>query len=423
MIDILNICIFSLFHHNVGEKIFSGINTKLLEQCINNATSCDENNIAEVLFDIVKSKLQNLNNNKISITLTGGMDSRVVLACLLKAGIKPNCLVYGNPESKDVVYSRELAKSLDLHFHNAVTIKPDKGWYYKWVVETIKRDNGKSHLHRAHRTAAIAEHSEIYNPKVLFTGHMGGEGIRGLTYNNYFSSPFFEWVNEGKKKPQETAKIVLDNYFLRTGNLDFDTLVKQINELPWMQHGKELNKLYFLYDLVANIHHAQDLRIYKSYIEHVVPVFLQEEYLDALFSSNYHFLAKSKGFMGKLTNPWLYCKLIEQIYPPLLDFPLANGFSPREYLKGLWYYVPVKLYREKKRKDKYPPSFSYGKWYQEFVWEYAHNIDPEIWEIYDKNRYFEALKNNEHRTDEGYWHKFSNPIYFDLVQKFKNGKL
>jgi len=415
---------YSLFHHDLDKNIFENKSIILNKKNTNQRdTKNTLNRLGKIILELISNIFDKNKGYEISLTLTGGMDSRLILACLLNAGVKPNCMVYGNPESKDVVYSKKLAEQLGLKFHNAVSQPPDKDWYYQWVVETIKRDNGNSHLHRAHRTAAIAEHAEMYQPKVLFTGHMGGEGIRGLTYNNYFASPFFEWVNEEKKGPLEAAKIVLKDYFLKTENIDFDTLINQVAELPWMKHDKELNKFYFLYGLVGDIHHAQDIRLYQTYVEKVVPFFLQEEYLEALFNSKYHFLARSRGFMGKLRNPWLYCKLIEQIYPPLLDFPLANGFSPREYLKGLWYYVPVKVYRDFRKKDKYPPSFSYGKWYQEFVQEHALNISPEIWEIYDKKRYFEALGKNEHRTDEGYWHKFSNPIYFDLVEKYKKAKL
>lgn len=416
--------LFTLFHHNINHpgEILDFDLQRLFDR-INKRSKFKIKDIANAILHSIKPNTNGYKNAEVSLTLTGGMDSRLILACLLNAGVKPNCMVYGNPKSKDAIYSKKLAEHFSLKFHNTVTQPPGKEWYYQWVVETIKRDNGNSHLHRAHRTAAVAEHAELFAPKVLFTGHMGGEGIRGLTYNNYFASPFFEWVNEGSKQPLEAAKMVLNDYFLKTENIDFDALLNQVNELPWMQHDKELNKFYFLYGLVADIHHAQDIRLYQSYVEKVVPVFLQKEYLEAIFSSKYHFLAKSEGFMGKLRNPWLYCKLIEQIYPPLLDFPLANGFSPREYLKGLWYYVPVKLYRDYTRKDKYPPSFSYGKWYQDFVKEHAQNIAPEIWEVYDKKRYFEALENNEHRTDEGYWHKFSNPIYFDLVEKYKKGEL
>jgi len=379
--------------------------------------------IAEVINQIVKRKADGFKDTEISLTLTGGMDSRVILAALLKAGIKPNCMTFGDPRTTDVVLAENIASAFDLPFQNTSQRKPDKEWYYKWVTETIKRDNGNAHLHRAHRTAAIAEHAAKYNPKALFTGHMGGEGLRGLTYNNYFASPFFEWVNEGKVEKKEAAAKVLSDYFIKMQNIDYDELLNEIKQLSWMKNDTKTNKLFFLYDLLAKIHHAQDIRLYQSYVPDVVPVYLQKEYLETVFNSPYNFLNKGEGILSRLKNPYVYCKIIEYLYPPLLDFPLSNGFTPQEYLKGLWYYVPVKLWRDSTQKRKFPPTFSYGQWYVDFVKEHAENISPEIWKIYDRDKYMQALYNNEHRTDEGYWHKFSNPIFFDLVEKYKKGEL
>lgn len=416
--------IFSLFHHDVSNQSnLLDFDTKHLYNLTNETVKNEFINIVETIFNIVKSNIKNYKDSEVSLTLTGGMDSRIILACLLKAGIKPNCLTFGNPNSWDVICAKNIAESNGLVFHNACKKPPSKEWYYKWVVETIKRGKGDCHLHRAHRTAAIAEHTEVYKPKVLFTGHMGGEGLRGLTYNNYFSSPFFELVNERQETTLKSAKQVLRNYFLNEENNDYENLFGEIQNLSWMNHDRETNKFFFLYDLVAKIHHAQDIRLYQSYIPKVVPVYLQQEYLEALFGSPYNFLSKGHNVLNRLRNPEFYCKAIKAIYPPLLDLPFANGFTPQEYLKGLWYYVPVKIFRDHRKEKKYAPTYSYGNWYVDFVKEHSQNITPEIWEIFNKERYMEALENNIHHSDEGYWHRFSNPIYFDLVNKYKEGKL
>lgn len=414
------LALFSLFHHNINgkhEKYYycaSDICKSITGLSGNDTTI---KSIAEKLYCVITNKLADLTDEQISITLTGGMDSRVLLACLLKAGVKPNCLVYGNKYASDVIVVRELAEKFGLKFHNAVHKLPTKYWYYDWVVETIKRDGGNSHLHRAHRTAAISEHAVLFNPKILFTGHMGGEGLRGLSYNNYFASPFFESVNEGREKPLQAAQKVLYDYFHKTDTINYYDLLTKVMRLSWMKNDRERNKFFFLYDLVANIHHAQDIRLYRTYIQEVIPVFMQKSYLEMLFNSPYHFMAKPKGVMGRLANPFVHCKLLEYLYPRLLDYPLSNGYKPRDYMKGLWYYVPKKLYRRYRQKRKHPPSFSYGSWYVNFVKEHSGNISDDIWEIYDKKRYMKNLYINKHGTDEGYWHKYSNPIYFDFINK------
>ena len=424
MNDQISLSLFTLFHHDVSFSSTKGLlGTDILFDFVKRGDHITKIDLINTLNQIITEHVKGFAEREVSITITGGMDSRVILACLLKAGLKPNCFTYGNPNSIDVINAKNLCEALGLKFQNVCQKSPTKEWYHKWVLETIKRDQGNSHLHRAHRTAAIAEHVEEYNPKLIFTGHMGGEGLRGLTYNNYFASPFFEWVNEEKMKPLEAAKKVLEDYFVRTEKVDWDDLTNKVMQLPWMQHDKQTNKFYFLYDLVGEIHHAQDIRLYKTYVPEVVPVFLQKEYLDTLFSSPFHFLNKKPGIWGRLQNPYVHSNLIEYIYPQLLDYPLANGFSPKDYLRGLWYVVPKKAFNNMKSKKKYSPTFSYGQWYVDFVKEHSQNISPEIWEFYDKQKYMYALENNRHQANEGYWHKFSNPIYFDLVEKFKSGKL
>lgn len=413
----LKYALFSLFHHDVydqdKEMLFSSESLYNMEA----DPTISVKHISRTLFDIIAENIAGYSDNEVSLTLTGGMDSRVILACLLKAGIKPNCFTFGNPNTYDVVFAENIAKKMGLSFHNVCMQPPDKEWYYRWVSETIKRDKGHAHLHRAHRTAAIAEHNELYNPKILLTGHMGGEGIKWLSYNNYLASPFFEMVNEQKGKPLDVAKRVLHHYFIKPENIDYKHLLESFNSLSWMVNDKKSNKFFFLYNMVAKIHHAQDIRLYRSYVPKVLPVFLQDRYLETLFSSPYNILSRRNNLFSRLRNPMFYCEVLEEIYPPLMEFPFSNGFTPHEYMKGLWYYIPVKLYRDYTKKKKYPATFSYGQWYIDFIKEHARNISTDIWDIYDKKRYMQALENNEHQTDEGYWHKFSNPVFFDLINK------
>lgn len=423
MVSTTNCALFSLFHHNVNSQIDSfSFKSEDLYNLTKNPSEYDDVDLAKTIYKIVIDNISHYKDSEISLTLTGGMDSRLILACLLKAGIKPNCLVYGNIQSKDVIFATRLARAFGLELHNPIQNTPTKEWYYKWVVETIKRDSGNSGLHRAHRTAAIAEHTKLFSPKVLFTGHMGGEGLRGLTYNDYFASDFFRLVNEGISSPYQVAKSVLNEYFLRISEDDIEYMLSLVSKMHWMGGDKNLNKFYFLYDLIAKVHHSQDIRLFRTYIPKVIPVYLHPDYLKVLFKTRYHLLNKTGGISKRLNNPSIYCMILKQLFPELLDFPLSNGFTPREYLRGYWYFIPVKIYRNYKG-TKYRPTFSYDNWFIDFVRESSNNIDRDIWEIFDLTKYNQAFKNNFHKSNEGYWFKFTTPIYFDMVEKFRRGCL
>ena len=418
--DINNIALFSLFHHDVSysNNEFE-YQTELLEDLSKENAKVSLGEIAESLIDIVKGNIKGISSDKISITLTGGMDSRIILACLLKLGIKPVCLTYGNFLANDVLISKIIGEKYGLKVNNAISTEPNPETYHEWVKNVVKLDSGNAHLHRAHRYAAIEEHVKMFDTKVLFTGHMGGEGIRGLTYNNYFSSSFYQNVNQKRHHINSEIDSVLKRYFLNTDKLDFDFLISKINKLSWMKNDSKINELYFLYDLIGKIHHYQDIRLYKLFVPNVVPVYLQKQYLEKLFSSNHHFLKKQNGFLGSLQNPKLYCELLKIIYPSLLNIPLSNGYSPSDYIKGLHYYLPIRVWRKYINKKPSFSSFKYGEWYKNYVKNNSNEMDPEIWNLYNKDAYFKSLNFNDYKTDEGYWHRFSNPIFFDLILKNK----
>lgn len=412
-----NIALFSVFHHDVFYQNENQINTQKLYDLTKKQQNISVEEIAEIIVTNISNAIDCFTDNEISITLTGGMDSRVILACLLKLGIKPNCLTFGSPKSADVIHAKKLADSLGLKFHNAANTYPNKDCYKRWVDKVITMDNGNAHLHRAHRLAAISEHYKLFKPKVLLIGHMGGEGLRGLGYNNYFSSRFFEEVNKKGQNIETSLNSVLQDYFIRQENINFTNLLSDIHSLPYIGKSRSENEFHFLYELIANIHHQQDIRLYKAYIDNVYPVFLQENYLTALFSSKFHFYNTSIGIRRKLNNPKIHSQLIEKIYPQLLNFPLSKGYKPSEYLKGIWYVAPRKIVRKYTSQKKYSSNFSYGKWYFDFVKENSQKISNDIWKHFNKEHYMKALNNSEHQTNEGYWHRFSNPIFFDLRNK------
>jgi len=415
-----NSALFSLFHHDVSEilKAKTYFTDKLWEN-LQNPISLSENDLGKEILEIIKRNTLKFSNDEIGLTLTGGFDSRVILAALLHLGIKPVCFTYGNEKNRDIQIAKFICQKLGLTYYNVATEKPTKEWYSKWVDETIKLEEGNAHLHRAHRTAAISELNKKHTLKVLFTGHLGGENIRGLSYNDYFASPFFEDFNESKLSFGENIKKQLSRYFIELNDAEILELTKEIKSLPWMSENSDLNKLYFVNELVGKIHHQQDIRLYSKFVDSVVPVYLQESYLEKLTLTKHHFMRKLGKKTGFLEHPKLYCELIGKFYAPLLDFELSNGYAPKDFLRGNVNYIIKRIWQKYIKKLKNYPSFSYNEWYIDFVKEKSAEISEDIWKIYDKEKYLNQLNDTQLKTTEGFWHKFSNPIFFDLINKNK----
>src|SRR5690625_1628545 len=103
-IDQQPILLFTLFHHEVYHCNDSFYQTKHLSQL--RSREIKSISVTDIADKIYKKAIKDLRDGNfvdkdISLTLTGGMDSRVILACLLKAGIKPNCFTFGTDRSEE----------------------------------------------------------------------------------------------------------------------------------------------------------------------------------------------------------------------------------------------------------------------------------------------------------------------------------
>jgi asparagine synthetase B (glutamine-hydrolysing) len=412
----LEISKFCLFHHNIDFKGNKYLDSSRLFTLSEQNPSKDHNDLIQVLIDLIQKKIKDINDNEIGLTLTGGFDSRLILSVLLYLKKKPICFTYGDPRNRDIIISKQICEKFNLKFVHVVKDNIDADWYEKWVNETILRSKGEAHFHRSHRTAAIQEFTSENPIKILFSGHFGGESIRGLSLNNYFTSPYFnQFYKDSTKK---SCKKTLFDYFIQTpSDIELNSIQKEISKLPWMSESKKESTFYFLYDLIANIHHRQDIEIFKTFVPEVVPVYMTNEFQEVLIKTRFHYTRRSDRKISKLKHPQLYCLLLKHFEPALMEIELSNGYKPSIYNKGALYYAIIRLYNRTFKKIKNYPSFKYDDWYIQFVNRKANDISDEVWEIFDKENYFKALEEGNHETNEGYWHKFSNPISFDLLLK------
>ena len=139
---------FSIFHHDISKYLdgSSNLSQKQLE-ILDNNPSADETDIASVLIEIIEESLKGIENGQIGLTLTGGFDSRVILSVLLAMGKRPICFTYGNPENRDVKISSDLCRTFNLKHVNVAETPPNAKSYLNDTIETLRVDNGQSHLH------------------------------------------------------------------------------------------------------------------------------------------------------------------------------------------------------------------------------------------------------------------------------------
>jgi len=386
----------------------------------------------------VKSYIDFLKPSKISVTLTGGLDSRTVLAALLAIGEKPSAFTYGKQESGDVTAAKEIAKTCDLETKNFSYTHISNDWFKQLAEEVTIKGNSTINIHRAHRLYAMKQGADSFNEsEMLIGGFLGGENIRGIYYDNLIVSEFlWKWLNEKKNKKQliieilekhcfDTSQININIILKRLGKIvlffDKETLIQ--NKTETGNHISQEDQFYTLYLLEAQYHHAQDLNLYSHFIQYPVPIFMDIDFLELLYQSGFDFRNMNSGFstlLKGIKGHELNCQLISELAPQLINIPfLKRGyFSAKEYLGNKWVLLAKRVFRNYFKK-KIIPNFPLEKWMKEYVGDMLFDQDMDlIKEVYKIDKLQENFTNlEEYGKGERFWQLYTKPIALVLAHK------
>lgn len=439
-IDLNGLALFSLVnHYTAGTTFLEGVRysrpaTKL---CYNGEiqtsrywhyselTRLDAHTSREEVQDcfhrITGHYLQQLNPENTFITLTGGLDSRAILASLLANHTEPSAVVYGDPGSKDVVFARDIASRLDLRFHHPL-ISPTPEWFDHAADGIIEEGNGWISVHRAHRFESIRQSVGSSPGKtLLFGGYMGGELIRNFYYDGVIVNSFLSnWLKAKNDVARERLiSEELKDLYLKPECFNLKEINDLLSELEASGRDRRNQELDLTFQLLAETHHSQDLNLFHGMVDYPVPLFLDIDFLEALFSSASNFMKTSGKDPRRLFGGQaLYAGIILNGRNQLADFPLAKKgwYTLREWQEM----NPVRfLYTRTRRyfsaNKEYAANFPYGKWFAEYVSAFFESRSLPAREVYDLER-MEFPPANP-RTNEQFWRKYTNLIQLDKQVK------
>jgi asparagine synthase (glutamine-hydrolysing) len=169
--------------------------------------------ISESLKDAVQSTFHQ--NERISLSLTGGADTRNLLSIFLSIGVSPHLYTYGNPHSNDCVKAAAIAEGLGLE-HQIHDIRMTAENFEDMARKIIRHGGGLASIHRAHRVMAVERESR--HAKQMYMGTLGGEFIKGVSEDDYIV-PGIVYENWNKtlsrtgdlEKYLDIKRIVADN--------------------------------------------------------------------------------------------------------------------------------------------------------------------------------------------------------------------
>lgn len=374
--------------------------------------------ISESLKSAVQSTLQQ--NERISLSLTGGADTRNLLSIFLSMGKKPHLYTYGNPDSNDCVKASAIAEGLGID-HRIHDIKMVAKLFEDNARRIIRQGGGLASIHRVHRLLAVE--LEKQSADQMYLGTLGGEFIKGVSEDHYIV-PVIVFENWDKDLTnREELERYLDSKRLSASGGLADDLLTFFQTEPFMSGPKTDRKHLSLTHITAHLHDAQDVNLYATIMDRVYTPFLDIDYLETLFSSKFTFNKKEEiqnRYLRRIENPVYGSNFIKVTYPSLMYFKYSGEHKPSEVCFNKYLAAFFKGIRQKMR-PAYPPNFPLGSWMADFV---ENNLslcheNESIRAVFDIDGLLEDFKNETHGNNEAYWLKYTNPIMMRfLIEEF-----
>lgn len=436
--DKVSLILYGLSYHYIGGRtFFKGIAQGQLPSFPNITTSDGGSNIngidtsqllrrridpdieiADVTKALVLSVEKSLNAsqaNKVSLSLTGGFDSRILLSILKKLGVDIHCYTYGDPEARDCVIAREIAGNLRVP-HTIHSVTYNASTFSTAAQESIRLGDSICSLHRAHRVEAIKRESEYAD--VMLLGTMGGEFVKGANHDDYIVSDFV--YDYAKTNTLETIDKHLKIRCIKVTE-DLILEAKRILDDQHYIKDRENMELHALVEIAAGLHHGQNLIQYTKFFPYVFSPYSDLDYLKVLFSSRYNFLQRRRQQTSakyKLENPRFGCLMQRFLNRSMAKIPYASGFSADEYLASPYYAAVKAKYRRHKQIN--PPTFPLGNWMAEFVREQLRSMLDSgsfVCNYFDVSQMLSELERKDLPQTEAFWLKYTCPVQMYLTQK------
>lgn len=280
-------------------------------------------------------------DGKIGCTITGGIDSRSVLANLISLGIKPQLYITGHETQSDVQIAKEIAETTDL----TLTVVSDEIEEENWLKHSTEAADGQEGICGIYRLDKLARQLKNDGIELQFGG------VNGEMYKNSFINQDFP-IYFGRPRWERFYKY-------KVGTFDFDRSLfteKFWNEIQklslaiteWLRNHEGDSKADAYLNTGYEIMQARCNRVINMFGEFTViynP--LMERKMAAYAYGKNPYTLEMQAFQRREVSE--HCKEIKGIRT---DRELTCDFSRRgvEFLKSYLFLLKVALQRVLLRK-------------------------------------------------------------------------
>lgn len=297
-----------------------------------------------------------------NFTLTGGWDSRLLLAYLLPhTKSRLRAYSFGAENSSDLLIPKQITEKEGLTYTPIVLNKDylDKE-FLPWAKQTVSLSGGSRNYKRTHYLFAAGKVSSessvtltgIFGDEVLKVGKPGSGEVIAPLMIDWISSDFdIEAITSDLSKQTWLAEIYGDSVSLT------DELLQRMKERSHDYSGlSTLSEKYFAFRFTLNLrkYFGAEINSYNDYLSAEMP-FLDYDFLRSYASTGYagfRYPYRKSSLLCKRRTTMLYYRLTAGSYHALTGYDSSRGFSMQEAvsLMGNYHIIISKLLNKNKNK-------------------------------------------------------------------------
>lgn len=321
------------------------------------------------------------------LTMTGGFDSRALLAASIKLGLEFNSFTFGQKGNIEI----ETPKPFIHQYSKSHKIFELDQKYVQELPETLVDFIG---VNLDNPTILdLPQYSLIRKqlaPSNIITGFMGGEIMAGQSIGSQVTFTKFasDLIMAGNSVE---FGLLFDNAVKDTGLFNLD----QVNHIKdeylfslkgYFQQPYNQNLMRFLINEKYAKFFGTVNKVFRNHCNLVTP-FMDDVYITSLLNSQISFLRKKPFYQNPLNNlkyKIFYAGVVRNLSPELGETKLDRLYKVNDLCK--WYRIPkagigyVRSHVFKMNKTPFPRPHHYDLWYKEII---LSKLDSEPIEIFN----------------------------------------
>ncbi len=336
-----------------------------------------------------------LANSTTGLLLTGGFDSRVVLAALQSApGVQVHALTFGDPASGNVSTARKVAERAGVRFQNLDPNPVFRREFYHWArINTLATD-GLEVATKAHYLWALSTVNPP--PPVLLSGTGGSELFRQTGVLGTIYSPLLLSLLESAHPPTlEQLATLPQARWLHVDTFTEDARAGLRQDLAaLLQRPPHERIAYFHVFNLAELfprYFENEMRVEQLYTVKRYP-FLDLDFVELVFASaavsplRAHLFKKSRW--APLKRLRFYTEVLQKTLPALARMETDRGIRP-DYASHPWGLIRSLIGYWRFQRHRPPGEYRFGEWLEHFPLAPRWPCEPPV----RRQRLTEALQN------------------------------